>query len=398
MPLLGLLQGLTHRSGKGRRPETGTARPLSHRSRPRLESLEERALLSHAHEVMAMHAQALRVPLFQTTNLVSNTASIPAEHVDSHLVNAWGLASSGTSPWWISDNGTGFSTLYNGAGVPQSLVVTIPTPAGMTGTAAPTGIVFNGSTSFVVSANGKSGQAFFLFATEDGTISGWNPTVDATHAILAVDNSATGAIYKGLATASASAGNQLYATDFHNGKVAVFDAQFKPVNLPAGAFTDRRIPKGFAPFGIANVGGNLVVTYAKQSADKVDDVPGRGRGFVDVFSPEGRLLIRAASRGGLNSPWGIVRAPSTFGKFAGDLLVGDFGDGRINAYKPIHGGSRFRFDGQLKAARGKPLVIDGLWGLGVGNGANAGSTTSLFFTAGPNGEQDGLFGTITPRS
>jgi uncharacterized protein (TIGR03118 family) len=335
---------------------------------------------------------------FATTNLVSNdTSRIPATHADPHLINAWGLAASATSPWWISDNGTGLSTLYDGTGKPQALVVTVPTPPGVSGPAKPTGIVFNGSTGFVVSAGGKSGAAPFIFSTEDGTISAWSPKVDGTHAILVVDNSAAGAVYKGLALASSPGGDRIYATDFHNGQVAVFDSQFKPVTLAPGAFTDRRIPKGYAPFGIANVGGNLVVAFAQQDAEKADEVAGRGKGFVDIFSPDGALLSRVGRRGSLNAPWGIVQAPSTFGTFAGDLLIGDFGDGRINAFKPVKHGTRFQFAGQLRGTTGKPIVEPGLWGLAVGNGAAAGSATTVFFTAGPNDEQDGLFGSITPQ-
>ena len=363
------------------------------RKRPTLfvESLEGRALLSHVH-VLKAHPK----PSYIETNLVSNdTSVVPATNMDSHLKNAWGIAASPAGPFWIADNGTGSSTLYNGTGTPQSLVVKIPSPAGNTSTSAPTGIVFNSSTDFAVSTPGKTAAApsLFLFSTEDGTISGWSPKVNSTNAILAVDHSASGAVYKGLALASSSSGNRLYATNFRAGTVEVFDSNFNPASLAANAFQDSKIPKGYAPFGIANVGGNLMVTFAKQNSAKHDDTSGKGHGFVDLFSPDGSLISRVARRGTLNSPWGIAVAPSTFGKFANDLLIGDFGDGRINAFKI--GAKKTTFAGQLNRSNGKPITIPGLWGLEFGNGGNAGSKDTLFFTAGPNGEQDGLFGSLT---
>jgi uncharacterized protein (TIGR03118 family) len=350
--------------------------------------LESRALMSQVHALAAHHHG--KSHLVQT-NLVSDGNS--ASHTDPKLVNPWGIADSSTSPFWLSDNGTGVSTLYNGSGTPSSLVVTIPTPPGDANAAAPTGIVFNSTTDFVVSSGGKTGVSAFVFATEDGTISGWSPKVDGTHAILAVDNSSTSAVYKGLALASSTSGNRLYATNFRSGTVDVFDANFKPVALSSGAFHDSHIPAGFAPFGITNLGGDLLVTFAKQDGAKHDDVPGKGNGFVDLFDPNGNLIARVAKRGTLNSPWGLVVAPSSFGTFAGDLLVGDFGDGRINAYHLV--GNTAKFVGQVTKPSGKPLHIDGLWGLEFGNGAMAGSTNTLFFTAGPDGEQHGLFGSLT---
>ena len=315
------------------------------------------------------------------------------------FVNPWGLAASSKSPWWINDNHSGLSTLYNGAGAKQSLVVTVPPPAGSPAgtTSSPTGMVFNGNTSeFVVSQGGKSGASAFIFATEDGTISGWNPTVNTTNAILTVDNSGSGAIYKGLATGSSGGQDYIYATDFHNGKVDVFDATFTPHTFSSKQFTDKGIPRGFAPFGIQNINGMIFVTYAKQDADKHDDAAGRGRGFVDVFDTSGKLLQRVASQGTLNSPWGIALAPSNFGRNSNELLVGNFGDGRINAFKFPQGRShKFVSAGQLMNVRGKPVTISGLWALAFGNGANAGPTNTLFFTAGTNHEADGLFGTLT---
>jgi uncharacterized protein (TIGR03118 family) len=373
-----------------------------------MEPLESRALLSmggNAHH-MLRHPRTS----FTQNNLVSNVPG-GAAHTDPDLVNAWGLAASPAAvggPWWVNDNGSGLSTLYDGNGAKQTLKVVVPPPHGSTpGTAStPTGIVFNGSSDFSVSDGAASGPSFFVFATEDGTISGWNPAVGvppgggppSTQAILAVDNSAGGAVYKGLAMGSVGSSNFLYATNFHAGTIDVFNGSFGQVTPGTGAITgtfkDRRIPRGFAPFGIANVNGDLFVTYAKQDADKHDDVAGRRLGFVDEFDTSGHLIQRVASRGMLNSPWGLAVAPSSFGRFGGDLLVGNFGDGRINAFRPV-GHRRFRSDGQLRDAQNRPIAIDGLWGLAAGNDGMAGPSSTLFFTAGPHGEADGLFGTLT---
>jgi uncharacterized protein (TIGR03118 family) len=335
---------------------------------------------------------------YHQTNLVSDLPNV-AKFQDPNLVNPWGLSHSSTSPWWVSDNGTGVSTLYNGQGqafpLGSPLVVTIPPPAGSPAgtTAAPTGNVFNGTSGFVVTEGGKSGPSFFIFATEDGTIAGWNPTVDMTHAVLAVDNSASGAIYKGLAIGSNGSGAFIYATNFHAGTIDVFDSNFAPATL-SGSFTDPRIPIGYAPFGIQNIGGNLYVTYALQDENKEDDVAGPAHGFVDVFDTNGNLIRRLVSHGRLNSPWGLALAPADFGRFSNDLLVGNFGDGRINAIDPKSGA----FLGQLSEQAGKPITIDGLWALVFGNGANAGATNELFFTAGIDDEAHGLFGDIQSES
>src|SRR5947209_3842433 len=293
--------------------------------RPVLEGLEDRCLMATG---------------FIQTNLVSDIAGV-ARFTDPNLVNPWGIALAPTGPIWIADNGAGVSTVYNGAGKalpPNSpLVVTIPPPAGSApGTqAAPTGIVFNGTSDFTVSANGNSAPAIFIFATEDGTISGWNAAVDRTNAILEVDNSAvpmagSGAVYKGLAQGSNANGNFLFATNVRAGTIDVFDKNFAKATL-AGAFSAPNLPAGFAPFGIRNIGGSLFVTFALQNAAKHDDVAGPGNGFVDVFDTNGNLLKRFASQGSLNSPWGLALAPAKFGIFSNDLLIGDFGDGRINA-------------------------------------------------------------------
>jgi uncharacterized protein (TIGR03118 family) len=333
----------------------------------------------------------LASPFYKQHNLVSDGA-VPADLLDPNLVNAWGLVASATSPWWVSDNGTDVSTLYNGnTGAKLGLTVSIPG-------GAPTGVVFNGGAGFVVASGAAHGAARFIFASEAGMILGWNPGVPAagsTQAQVAVDNSPSGAIYKGLAIATTSSGDRLYATDFHNGAVDVFDAQFHPV---AGGFTDPDLPAGYAPFGIRNLGGVIYVTYALQDADQHDDVAGVGHGFVDAFDLDGNLLRRVASRGRLNSPWGLAMAPAdSFGKFAGDLLVGNFGDGGINAFDPntVTGDGELQPQGQLHGAGGKPIAIDGLWAIDFGNGAVAGPKHVLFFTAGPLGEQHGLFGTLT---
>lgn len=353
----------------------------------------------HNHVPAQIRAFQVRRPggaqIYTQTNLVSDIQGL-APNTDPNLKNAWGLASGPNTPFWVADNQTGVSTLYDRTGAPQPLVVTIPPPAGGTSPSAPTGVVFNENTqptAFLV--NGPGTRALFIFATEDGTIAAWNTGASA---VVKVDNSASGAIYKGLAQANTVAGtataSRLFATNFSQGRIDVFDQNFAPVTLAPGAFTDSRIPRGYAPFGIANIGGNLVVTYALQDADKEDDVAGRGHGFVDVYDPNGRLLQRVASRGSLNSPWGLAVAPAGFGRFSNDLLVGDFGDGRINAYRPTPGG--YRFDGQLLASPRRPISIDGLWGLKFG--ANVGTPNTLFFTAGPNEEQNGLFGTLTSTS
>ena len=329
---------------------------------------------------------------FQQTNLVADVAGI-APTTDPHLVNPWAIAFSSTGPLWIADNHTGVSTVYDGSGkpfpTPVPLVVTIPPPAGSSDPAAPTGMVFNASGDFVVTQGASSAASVFIFSTEDGTISGWNPTVNPAAAVLTVDNSSSEAIYKGLATGSNAAGNLLFASDFHNDTVDVFDKTFRPVTLP-GSFSDPNIPTGFAPFGIQNIGGSIYVTYAKQDADAEDDVAGAGNGFVDVYDTNGTLQKRFASQGTLNSPWAVVLAPSSFGAFSNALLVGNFGDGRINGFNASSGA----FLGQLAGTNGMPIAIEGLWALVFGNGATAGSTNTLFFTAGPDEEQHGLFGSL----
>jgi uncharacterized protein (TIGR03118 family) len=331
---------------------------------------------------------------YDRVNLVSDIPGV-ADRTDSNLVNPWGMAFSPTGPLWIADNHSGVSTDYDGTGAPfpttSPLIVAIPPPAGSPAdaVAAPTGTVFNGGSDFSVSAGGKSGNARFIFATEDGTISGWNPAVDAMNAILKVDRSATGAVYKGLAMGRNAGNSFLYATNFNAGTVDVFDSSFNAVPA-SGAFVDPTLPLGYAPFGIANIGGMLLVTYAEQNEFKHDDHSGPGHGFIDVYTTAGVLVRRLVSGGALNSPWGLALAHRKFGRFSNALLVGNFGDGRINAFAPDTG----TFLGALENQRGEPIAIQGLWGLTFGNGAAAGPSNVLFFTAGIAGEDHGLFGAI----
>lgn len=321
-------------------------------------------------------------------NLVADEPGA-AENVDPNLVNPWGIAFNPFGLVWVSDNGKGVSTLYDGNGVPNALVVTIPPPPGSTEPGKPTGIIFNGSNQFVLTQGGVTGNAIFIFATEGGTIAGWFPAINFTNAITVVDNSRSEAIYKGLAFSGDGTRLLLYAADFHNGKIDVFDNTFSPVSLP-GSFEDPFIPKGFAPFGIQNINGNLYVTYAKQDKDREDDVAGKGFGYVSIFDTNGRLVKRLVSRGKLNAPWGLALAPASFGKFGNKLLVGNFGDGIINVYDPQNG----HCEGRLERPDGSPVRIEGLWGLSFGNGVQSQPTDTLFFTSGPGGEEHGLYGRL----
>jgi len=325
---------------------------------------------------------------YQQHNLFSDVPGL-ADKVDPDLVNGWGLVASATSPWWVADNASNKSTLYNtSSGNPPTklgLVVSVP--------GNPTGVVNYGGTGFVVTSGAVHGPSRFIFATEAGTILGW-PGNPATVAVVGVP-AANGAVYKGLAIA----GDVLYATNFHNGTVDVFDKNFSPIKPgdPGNAgFADPSLPSGYAPFGIRNLSGLIYVTYALQDQDAHDDVPGEGHGFVNVFDTSGNLLGRVASKGQLNSPWGLAFAPDKFGKFSGDLLVGNFGNGRIHAFDPQRttGQGEFQHRGPLHSADGPPLEIDGLWALAFGNNAAAGPSTTLFFTAGPFDEGHGLFGSI----
>ena len=321
--------------------------------------------------------------------LVSDTG-VGGSLVDTNLVNGWGITAGPTTPWWVANNGTDTSTLYRGDGSKVPLTVTVP--------GGPTGTVFNAvATNFLVSVGAASGPARFIFANEDGEIRGWNPTVPAANStVTEVGAPASGgASYKGLAIGSVGSNAYLYATDFHNAKVDVYNSGWTLQDW-AGAFVDPGIPSGFAPFGIQNLNGLIFVTYAKQDAEAGDEVAGEGLGYVSAFGTDGSFLGRVASRGALNAPWGLAWAPADpekFGRFNGDLLVGNFGDGRINAFAWTPGGWEAR--GHLKTADNHPLVIDGLWGIGFGNGSGSGPTTTLYFAAGPDDESHGLYGSVT---
>jgi uncharacterized protein (TIGR03118 family) len=315
---------------------------------------------------------------YSWTNFQSDIAGV-AQHVDSNLVNPWGMAASATGIIWVSDNGTGVSTLYNQDGTARSLIVEIPTAARNRGTANPTGVVFNNTGFFQVTKNGNSAPALFIFVSEDGSISGWNPTLDQTHAIIAVDNGTNRgrnrAIYKGATLGVANGHNFLYVTDFHTGKVETYDENFHQVT-PNG-FVDPNLPEGYAPFGIRDFNGEIFVTYAKQDHAKEDDVACPGCGFVNVFDTSGNFLRRLISNGNLNAPWGLALVED-------ELWVGNFGDGLINVYDPITG----NFIQTLMRADGTPLQFDGLWDmLPLGGG--------VYFTAGIADEGHGLFGIIT---
>lgn len=326
-------------------------------------------------------------------NLVSD-GFVPADNTDPNLVNPWGIAFGTTNPVWIANNGTGTSTIYNGLGNPLSLVVKIPPSASNPNAiAAPTGIVFNNTSGWVISSNGKSAASAFIFSTEDGTISAWAPSVNLTNAIKVVDNSASGAVYKGLTRGADGVRTLLYAANFNSGNIDVFDNTFAAVTLPTGSFVDPYLPAGYAPHNVQNINGTIYVAYAKQDAAKHDSISGEGLGFVDAFDPTGKFLQRIASRGALNAPWGITLTPEGFGKFSNHLLIGNFGDGKINAYSYT---SKI-FHGQLHDSNHNTIIIDGLWGLAFGNGVDNQPTTTLYFTAGPAKETHGIYGNITPK-
>jgi uncharacterized protein (TIGR03118 family) len=319
---------------------------------------------------------------FGVTNLVTDDQTINnAQIADPSLVNAWGISYSPASPFWVSANGTGVATLYHvdpvtNATVKLGLTVAIP------GDGSVTGQVFS-------NALGNFNNDNFLFASEDGTISGWRGALGTTAETLVAGSNSN--VYKGVALATTGGFEYLYAANFRAGVIDVLKGSAFAPGL-TGTFTDPAIPAGYAPFDIQNIGGKLYVTYALQDSSKHDDVSGPGHGFVSVFDLQGNFLGRVASQGTLNSPWGMAVAPASFGQFAGDLLVGNFGDGRINVFNL----ATDAFLGQLSGAKGDPLMIDGLWGLSPGNGGGAGSSQSIYFSAGPVGESHGLFGVISP--
>jgi uncharacterized protein (TIGR03118 family) len=329
---------------------------------------------------------------YVVTPLVSNVPGV-APTTDANLRNSWGLARSGGSPWWVADNGTDKTTVYNGSGQLQM----IGGHAFQDVPGAPTGAVFSGITGqFQVDTTaspGTLGTSNFIFDAEDGTISAWRG--GSTAARVTVPAS-PGASYKGLAISNGSSGPRLYAADFGTGNVDVFDGTWSRVNNP-GQFTDPKLPKHYVPFGIQTIGSRVFVTYAIQGPNG-DEIDKKGAGIVDVYDLDGNFLARVAAHGKLNAPWGLAQAPADWGTaVAGDLLVGNFGDGTIHAFREDEHGHWHHDHGSLRNADGKKLVIDGLWALEFGNNTtNNGSAHSLFFTAGPNDEADGLFGTIAP--
>lgn len=331
---------------------------------------------------------------FLVHNFVSDLPDI-ADHQDPNLLNPWGNGF-GATPFWVGNNHSGTSTLYDGTGAPQSLIVDIPAPGGANTGGAVTGVIYNTfGSSFEVTAGNP---AAFLFCGEDGIVSGWNRNADSTHALVLYDNSSADAIYKGCALGRTADAPLLFAADFHNGKIDVYDGTAQPVQT-TGGFANAAIPDGFAPFNVVIINGNVYVTYAKQDDDKEDDVQGAGNGYVALFDQSGNLIVNLISQGALNSPWGLAVAPLNFGPFGGALLVGNFGDGRINAYNLITGALM----GALNDLSGTPIAYPGLWSISFGSGARSEDPGTLYFTAGIGGgpnndplESHGLFGSIQP--
>jgi len=322
---------------------------------------------------------------YHWTNLVSDLPGV-ASFTDSNLLNPWGVLAGPEGHLIVADNHASVATFYGPAGRPGRQVISIPAPGG--GGGAPTDLGFNWSErSFIITNGHRHDESALLFVTEDGTIAGWNPEVDANNAIIAVDNSGAGAIYKSMTVASAGDGLHLYAANFGQGMVDVYDRHFHWVT----SFTDTNLAAAnFVPFGIREIGGHLFVTFAfKASPTDGDETAGPGLGYVDEFDLHGNLLRQFAAQGTLNAPWGLALAPRGFGKFGGALLVGNFGDGTINAFN-LHSGA---FLGQLSDAQGNVIQIGGLWGLVFGGD---GRGPVLYFTAGPNDENDGLLGAIRP--
>jgi uncharacterized protein (TIGR03118 family) len=334
---------------------------------------------------------------FHQTNLISDRSDQGAQVVDPNLLNAWGLALSPTSPLWVADNNAGVATVYSinvGGTMAKKVNLTVTLPGGRASTgdgSSPTGQVFNPTSGFVVTSKAGSGPGLFIFSAEAGQISAWNPAADPVvngASTAQVEFSSRTAVYKGLAIASNGRGTFLFASNFHDGRVDVFNSKFHRVRMP-GNFRDPFLPAGYAPFGIQAIGGFIYVSYALQNAAKHDDVAGPGHGFIDIYTTDGFLVKRLVSRGDLNSPWGLAVAPQGFGPFGGDLLVGNFGDGLIHAYGLFSG----RPHGALLDEQRQPIQIDDLWGLHFGTAATGGTST-LLFSAGINDEKDGLVGSI----
>jgi uncharacterized protein (TIGR03118 family) len=330
---------------------------------------------------------------YQVTPLASDVSGI-APVTDVHLQNTWGLARGPATPWWIANNGTASTSVYTSTGTRVD-IGGLPAQ-GVPG--APTGAVFSGiSGQFQVGTAADPtalGASNFVFDSEDGTISAWR--IGSTAAQVTVDMSSSDAVFKGLAISNGPSGPRLYATDFANRSVDVFDGSWNPVHV-AGAFVDPALPKDFSPFGIQTIGDRIFVTYAEQQPGSDDEAHEQGLGFVDAYDLDGKFVGRVGQHGQLNAPWGLAQAPASFGRFGGDLLVGNFGDGRINAYEEMSNG-HFEHRGTLHVATHGKLSIDGLWALEFGNTAPNGAPQTLFFTAGIDDEAHGLFGTITPAS
>lgn len=342
-------------------------------------------------------ATPLATNTYLSTPLTTNSAG--GAFQDPNLINPWGLARSSGGPWWVSDNGTGLSTLYTGSGSIVPLVVKIPAAKSEGGTlGSPTGIIFNGGTGFTI---GSGKPSVFLFVTEDGTISGWNPNVNLTNAVIAVNESEKGASFKGATAANASLDDRatqmlLYVADFTRGKIEVFDQSFHHVSEVEEAFRggegddDDDAQHGFSPFNVQNLGGNIYVTYAKRGSG-INEQDGPGLGEVKVYSPGGRFLMKLQHGSWLNAPWGLAVAPSDFGPYSHSILVGNFGSGWIAAFNPVTGA----FQDFLRDTNSKIVSIPGLWGIAPGNDGKSGNATSLYYSAGGAGEQSGVLGTLT---
>jgi uncharacterized protein (TIGR03118 family) len=342
---------------------------------------------------MGMNMSMNMSPGYNERKLVSDLPAT-AMRQDTRLVNPWGVVA-GPGLVWVNDNGTGLTTAYGAGGGPVGFSIQIPSPSGGSGT--PTGLVANNTGQFLVTRGPRSAPSTFLMATEDGTITAWNHSINGSNAVIVVDHSGSGAVYKGLAIAPDAADNpRLFAANFHARTVDVFDGQYNYLS----SFMDSEVPDLFAPFNIRTIHGRLVVAFAMQRLpDLHDDQAGPGNGFIDIFDTDGTLLRRVVSHGALNSPWGLAEAPVRFGKFSRALLVGNFGDGKINGYDLLTG----KWLGNLANPDGSDLVIEGLWGLTFDSEPRLGSECNfdaqrLYFTEGLNDEADGVLGTIRPQS
>jgi uncharacterized protein (TIGR03118 family) len=325
---------------------------------------------------------------YQVTGLVSNPSQPSVKFTNPNLGNPWGIARSSTTVWWLCDKLKGVATLFDANGVAQPLIVTIPHSA-QSAIGSPTGIVSNGSTDFEVDP-GK--PAKFIFASFDGTISGWNPQANPTNAIIKV-SATPGSVLTGATVAEINGKRFLYVADVNAGKIKAFDKNFQPVSLAGGAFQDDLLPGNFVPFNVQNIGGNLYITFAQQNQAKNFVTPGPGLGAVDVFSPDGSLLHRLETSASLNAPWGVVLAPSDFGTFSHSVLVGQFGSGEILAFDAVSG----LLQGTLKDQNNKVIVLSAIWGLAFGAGnTNSGGPNELYFNAGIDKQTGGLFGEIVP--